>query len=94
MFPINYLISIDIIPLEGDKLKQKLEINNKVINKQKLPTIFNNEFVEYNKMHKNKYNEIFKFLKTNIFEDKIYSIEDKEGIKKDIISRKMFLIII
>ena len=46
MFPLNYLIGIDIIPIDEDKLKQKLQTNNKVINKLKLPKIFNDKYIK------------------------------------------------
>ena len=45
--------------MDENHLKQKLESNNKVINKKKIPTIFKQKYIEYNKLHKNKYNEIF-----------------------------------
>ena len=78
LFPLNYLLGIDIIPIDQDKLKQKLQTNNKVINKLKLPKIFNDEYIEYNKLHKNKYNEVFKFLNTKVFPDRIENIKDKK----------------
>lgn len=61
MYPLNYLIGIHISPIDEDNLKKELETNNKFINKRKLPKICNQDYIEYNKIHKNKYNEKFKF---------------------------------
>ena len=82
LYPINYFIPFNIIPLDEKNLKTKLLSNNKIINKEKNSNLFINEYVEFNHIHKNKYNEVYKFLSTGKFPERIEQISCKKKHKK------------
>ena len=95
LYPLNYFIPFNIIPLDEKTLKDKIDKNNKQIKKEKNPNLFKNVYVDFNHSNKNKYNEIYKFLTSGKFPERIENILcKKKNIKNATSLGKMLIKII